>query len=86
METILENKSILDDVCNLCGVKINEGWNYCPNCKGKIHRVKCYNCLKTVNTNWKYCPYCKKMIQSDEIVNKSVIKDSNDWVRNVLEG
>jgi predicted amidophosphoribosyltransferase len=84
METKIEDRSTQSDVCSLCGGKVNTDWNYCPNCKGKIQKIKCNNCLKTLNANWRYCPYCKTLQYPKEIINKNIVKDSNDWIRGVL--
>lgn len=44
-------------ICNGCGEKVNESYDFCPHCKEKL-KEECDSCKKMININWRYCPYC----------------------------
>lgn len=57
-----DNQSIPQDrrayiVCNGCGEKMNESYEFCPQCKEKL-KEECNHCKKSIHINWRYCPYC----------------------------
>lgn len=72
------------EICGFCGEKINSEWNYCPKCKGKLEKIKCYSCQNTVDLNWKYCPYCKAQLDINNEAKRDFLKNGNDWLRDVL--
>lgn len=81
----IKNKKIVHlNTCRICGKKLKDEWNFCPNCKNPVETYRCHQCGNTIRYDWNYCPHCKNEVQV-ELTNKLRIDQSNDWLRNILK-
>lgn len=58
----LEEEALLRELeethaCHSCGVPVESGWVYCPNCHNQLQH-SCPTCAKLVRNEWAICVYC----------------------------
>jgi len=58
----LEEEALLRELeqtqaCHSCGVPVQDGWVYCPNCHGQLQHT-CPSCGNLVRNEWEICVFC----------------------------
>jgi len=58
----LEEEALLRELeetqtCHNCGVPVQDGWVFCPNCHGQLQH-SCPGCAKLVRNEWEICVFC----------------------------
>jgi hypothetical protein len=60
-----QTEQIVADPCPNCEKKVQQDFEFCPNCGTKL-RITCPSCGKPTTAGWKVCPYCEAKLDRSE--------------------
>lgn len=56
----------MEENCNNCGAKLNEGANFCPECGSKIESIQTSKINKSSDDKSAFCPNCGESLEDSE--------------------
>lgn len=83
--------------CTVCSLELQQGWNFCPNCKKQLVEVvsnydssitcdipgKCPVCSCDLNSNWNFCPVCSNKVDFDKVDSKNILDNAKTKGSNI---